>query len=97
MNVSIKVKEMKATVWQLKEKQKGHKHWHKGHYTLDIFACNIAIKRHFSSNTFLCVLKIFFRDDSKYFEMSLQYFEEKYIFYQNVLLPFYLNIVSNYA
>jgi len=35
----------------------------------------------------MCVLKIFFWDNSKYFEMSLQYFEEKNIFlsqYQNI-------------
>jgi len=42
-------------------------------------------------------LKIFFWDDSKYFKMSLQYFEEKNIFLSKCLyiaISFYLNIVS---
>jgi len=34
-----------------------------------------------------------FWDNSKLFEMSLQYFEEKISFYQNVFLSFYQNIV----
>jgi len=38
-------------------------------------------------------LKNLFLDNSKYFEVSLQYFEEKNIFYQNVFLSFYLIIV----
>jgi len=42
-------------------------------------------------------LKIFFWDDSKYFEMSLQYFEEKNIFLSKCLfiaISFYRNISS---
>jgi len=59
--------------------------------------CDIAIKRyfdkkikrHFSSNIFfLRVLKIFFWDNSKYFEMSLQYFEETNIFLSKCLFIF---------
>ncbi len=53
-------------------------------------------KTFFTPNIFfLCVLKIFFWDNSKYFEMSLQYFEEKIscIKISFYLLSFYLNIV----
>jgi hypothetical protein len=66
-----------------------------GRYTLDIFAPNIAIKRYCDKKTFfienivfLCVLKIFFWDNFKYFEMSLQYFEEKKIFLSKCLFIF---------
>jgi len=52
-------------------------------YTLDIFAHNIVIKRYLDEKTFfhqyffpVCIENIFW-DNSKYFEMSLLYFEEK--------------------
>jgi len=44
----------------------------------------------------VCIENIFW-DNSKYFEMSLQYFEENYIFLSKCLfiaISFYLNIVS---
>ena len=63
---------------------------HTRHFDAQYF--DISIKRHFSSNIFfLCVL------NSKYFEMSLQYFEEKNIFllqYLFIAILQYRNIAS---
>ncbi len=71
---------------------------YQGFYTLDIFARNIVIKRYCNKKTFfiqyffpVCTENIF-GDNSKYFEMSLQYFEEKKIF----LLQYFFIAISQY-
>jgi hypothetical protein len=56
--------------------------------------CDKETKRHFSSNIFfpVCIENIFWGDNSKYFEMSLQYFEEKKIF----LFQYLVIVISHY-
>jgi len=63
--------------------------------------CNKKMKRHFHPIFFSCVnWKYLFLDNYaywnlvwKYFEMSLQYFDEKNIFSSKIFLSFYRNIV----
>jgi len=45
----------------------------------------------------VCIENMFFCDNHNYFEMSLQYFEEKISFYHNIFLSFYHNIAISRA